>query len=90
MQVDTTRSARLQRIFCKRHHNLEKVSNLGMWKGSKCKECPYFGGTEHGDVIVCIWDDVSENPVRLVDQKRMKNELLAVSGYIDEGLLKKG
>lgn len=87
MLVDPTKRSDRQRVFCKRHHGLLKVSDL---VHDKCPKCPYFKGTGQGDVIMCRWEDISDRYERTVFQDRMENEFKAVSGYIDRGILKKG
>lgn len=76
-----------QRIFCKKQHSLEKVSDL------QCGECSYFEGTGQGDTIQCVWDDLpmlSGAHTRVIYPGRQAEEYTAVSMYIDDGTLKKG
>lgn len=78
---------RNQRIFCKKKHSLEKVSDL------TCGSCSYYEGSGQGDTVQCRWDDfprLSGDTTRIIYPGRQRTEFMAVSAYIDDGMLEKG
>lgn len=76
-----------QRIFCRKKQSLEKVEDL------TCFKCAYYRGTGQGDTIQCEWEDLprlSGDTTRVIAPARQTNEYMAIAGYIDKDILKKG